>query len=102
MISLLAVSAFEPIAREEVNSEIPEQRIEKRIRFGFRHFWKISMFRECIIYAVFTDVKKLEMENSSYLKPFFETAYLELLKEYDVVRSSKRNLFSMRINDSKH
>ena len=95
-----AVSAFEPIAREEVNSEIPEQRIEKMISdLGFPQIWKISRCFGSATLFVFTNAQKGEMENSSDLKKI-EGAYFELLKKYDEFNYLKRNKFKIGL-DSK-
>lgn len=96
----VATSAFEPIAREDVNVQIPEQRIEKLVSdFKTDETWTISRCFDTATLFVFTDKQKAEFKNSDIFKKI-ENSYFDLLKEYDEFNYWNREKFTLGI-DSK-
>jgi hypothetical protein len=94
----VATSAFEPIAREEVNLQITEQRIEKLVNdFKTDEIWKITRFFSSATLFVFTDKQKEEFKNSDIFKKI-ENSYFDLLKEYDEFNYWKREKFTLGID----
>ena len=96
----ISTSAFEPIAKEEVNTNIPEQRIEKlKLSFDLPQIWTISRCFGSATLFVFNNEQKVKFENSSELKKI-ENDYFKLLKEYDEFDYIKRDKFNIGL-DSK-
>jgi hypothetical protein len=96
----VSFSAFEPIAREEVNGLIPENKIEKLYKeLGIPEIWIISRCFGSTTLFVFKEEQKNKIKNSAEFK-LIEDKYFELLKEYDEFNYWKRENFGIRI-DSK-
>src|SRR5690606_23712426 len=96
----VATSAFEPIAKEEVNSLIPEQRIKELIIEAKNdEIWTIARCFAKVTLFVFTDKQKAKFKTSDTFKKI-ENSYFELLKEYDEFNYWKREDFKLEI-DSK-
>jgi ribosome-associated translation inhibitor RaiA len=96
----VSFSAFEPIAREEVNGLIPENRIEKLHKeMKLPEIWTISRCFGSATLFVYEDEQKDRIKNSDGFK-LIEDKYFELLKEYDEFNYWKRENFRIGI-DSK-
>ncbi len=96
----VATSAFEPIAKEEVNSQIPEKRIKELIsEINSSEIWTIARCFAKTTLFVFTDKQKADFKNIDNYKDI-ENSYFELLKEYDEFNYWKRENFTLEI-DSK-
>ena len=96
----VSFSAFEPIAREEVNGLIPENKIEKLYKeLKLPEIWTISRCFESANLFVYKDEQKEKIKNSTEFK-LIEDKYFELLKEYDEFNYWKRKNFGIGI-DSK-
>jgi hypothetical protein len=94
----VSTSAFEPIAREEVNTKIPEKQIEKLTSsLNSSQIWTISRCFESATLFVFTKKQKAELENSTDLKQI-EDKYFALLKEYDEFNYLDRDKFKIGID----
>ena len=86
----VSFSAFEPIAREEVNGLIPENRIEKLYKdLKLPEIWTISRCFGSATLFVYKDEQKEKIKNSAEFK-LIEDKYFELLKEYDEFNYWKR------------
>ena len=96
----VSFSAFEPIAREEVNELMPEKRIEKLYEeLELPEIWKISRCFGSATLFVYNDEQKDRIKNSAEFK-LIEDKYFKLLKEYDEFNYWKRENFRFGI-DSK-
>lgn len=96
----VSFSAFEPIAREEVNGLIPDKRIEKLYKeLELPEIWTISHCFGSATLFVYKDYQKDKIKNTAEFK-LIEDKYFELLKEYDEFNYWKRENFGVGI-DSK-
>ena len=96
----VSASAFEPLAKEEANTLIPENRIEKLLsKLKRKEVWTLSRCFGSATLFVLKDEQKEEIKNSNFFKEL-ENNYFQLLKEYDEFNYWKRNEFSIGI-DSK-
>ena len=96
----VSFSAFEPIAREEVNGLIPENRIEELYKeLKLPEIWTISRCFGSATLFVYKDEQKEKIKNSAEFK-MIEDKYFKLLKEYDEFNYWKRKNFGIGI-DSK-
>lgn len=96
----VSFSAFEPIAREEVNGLIPENRIEElHKKLNIPEIWTISRCFESATLFVYKDDQKEKIKNSAEFK-IIEDNYFKLLKEFDEFDYWKRKNFGIGI-DSK-
>jgi len=92
--------AFEPLAREEINLLIPEEKIKKIYQeLNLPEIWMISRFFDIITLFVYTDEQKNKIKNSTEFK-FIEDKYFDLIKEYDEFNYWRREDLKFRI-DSK-
>ncbi|MFC6860512.1 hypothetical protein [Zunongwangia atlantica] len=96
----VSYSAFEPIARDEVNELIPDSKIEKLYKdLKLPEIWTISRSQGSATLFVFKDEQKDKIKNSTEFK-LIEEKYFDLLKEYDEFNYWKRKNFGIEI-DSK-
>ena len=96
----VATSAFEPIAKEEANSKIPDQRIKELISdIKSSEIWTIARCFGKSTLFVFTDKQKSDFKTSDICKDI-ENSYFVLLKEYEEFNYWKREDFVLEI-DSK-
>ena len=94
----VSTSAFEPIAREEANTKIPESRISNLISsFGLPEIWTISRCFDSTTLFVFNKEQKSYLEDSNKLKKI-EDEYFNLLKEYDEFDYLKRKQFKIQLD----
>jgi len=96
----VSASAFEPLAKEEANSLIPELKIKELLdELKNKNVWTLSRCFSSATLFVFKDEQKAEIVKSDFFKEL-ENRYFELLKEYDEFNYWKRNEFKIGI-DSK-
>lgn len=93
-------SAFEPIALEEVNGMIPEERIsELQDKLNVPELWTISRCMNVCFFFVYTD-KQAKAIRGSEIHQRFVDEYFLLLKEYDEFGYWSKDGFNVGI-DSK-
>ncbi len=96
----VSASAFEPLAKEEANSLIPEIRIKELLsELKNKKVWTLSRCFGSVTLFVFKDEQKEVFTESDYFNKL-ENRYFELLKEYDEFDYWKRSEFKIGI-DSK-
>ena len=96
----VSASAFEPLAKEETNSFIPELKIKELLNeLKNKYVWTLSRCFGSATLFVFKDEQKAEIVKSAFFKEL-ENKYFELLKEYDEFDYWKRNELKIEI-DSK-
>lgn len=96
----VSFSAFKPVAMEEANTRIPEQKItELKDSFNIPEIWTISRCFESVTLFVYKDEQKEKIKNSAEFE-LIENKYFELLKKYDEFNYWKRENFRIGI-DSK-
>lgn len=80
---LVIFSAFEPIAREEANKNIPENKIEDlQSEIALVDLWKIYRQFELTTFFFYTDTQ-LKKYSSDGTTNFLKSKYYDLLKQYD-------------------
>lgn len=97
---LVIFKAFEPIAREEVNHNIPQAEIDKlKQELSSKNVWEI--YREFAIttYFFYTD-KQIEDYNADGTAQIMTQQYFDILKKYDEFDYIKPNTYFLTF-DSK-
>ena len=94
----VAPSAFEPIAMEDANTQIPEIKVKQIIsNYDSSNIWMISkLFRTATLFVYYQE-QKSDLENSTDFKKI-ENDYFDLLKEYDEFNYWKRKDFNLGID----
>ena len=93
-------TSFEPIAKDEANSSIPEIEIEKFKReLELKELWKIYRQFSGTTFFFYTDEQIAENSNNG-LKDCLTEKYFHLLKRFDQFDYFKRETFSIML-DSK-
>ena len=96
----IAFSAFEPIAKEEANSRIPEEKIQElKNKLNNKDLWEIARFFSSTTFFFYTDEQVKEYSNKESMK-IFEEAYYNLIKPYDEFNYIEKDSFRLNI-DSK-
>lgn len=95
----VSFNSFEPIAREEANNRIAEEKIQELKNKLNKDLWLISRFFSSTTFFFFTDdqVKEHSVDGSLDI---FKEAYFNLLKPYDEFDYINKENFSIYI-DSK-
>ncbi|MBN1532036.1 MAG: hypothetical protein JXA20_05185 [Spirochaetes bacterium] len=93
-------TSFEPRAKDEANSSVPENEI-KKLEKGLEayHVWTIYRQFSSTTFFLYTDAQ-VEEAHEKGLVAVFTDAYFNILKEYDEFDYFKRESFSIRL-DSK-
>jgi hypothetical protein len=93
-------SAFEPLAKEEANTLIPEKIIENlTAELKREEVWTLSRCFESVTLFVLKDEHKEKIKSSEFLNEL-ENRYFQILNEYDEFNYWKRSEFNIEI-DSK-
>ena len=96
----ISFSAFEPIAKEEANNRIPEEKVQDlKNKLNNKDLWKISRFFSSATFFFYTDEQVIEYSKDESMK-IFEEAYFNLIKPYDEFDYIKKENFRLNI-DSK-
>lgn len=96
----VSFSTFEPIAKADANSNIPEQHIDALYsKTKYPEIWKISRYFGSTTLFVFTNKQLYQFKNTTKYTSI-ENAYFQLLKTYDTFNYWKRRDFKLKI-DSK-
>lgn len=96
----VSASAFEPLAKEEANGLIPEDKIKQLLtEFKNKKVWTLWRCYGNATLFVFKDEHKEEILKSDFFKQF-ENKYFHILKEYDEFDYWERDEFKIGI-DSK-
>ncbi len=97
---LIYTSAFAPIARDEANGNIPQNKIEDLQRkFRIDELWLISRMFSGAVFFFYTDEQVKKYKNSKTVNEWTD-AYFDLLTQYDVFGYFKRDEYSIHL-DSK-
>ena len=93
-------TSFEPIAKDEANSNIPENEIKRlKSELNLKDLWTIYRQFSGTTFFFYTD-KQIEDYSNNGTKDYLTEQYYKLLKKYDEFDYFKRDLFSIRL-DSK-
>lgn len=96
----IAFSAFEPIAKEEANNRVPEEKVQElKNKLNNNDLWKIARSFSSTTFFFYTDEQVKEYGNNESMK-IFEEAYYNLIKPYDEFNYIKKDSFHLNI-DSK-
>lgn len=93
-------TSFEPIAKDEANSIIPESEVKKlKKELDNVDLWEISRAFSGVTFFLYTDRQVKDYENSETRK-LWTQKYFDLLDKYNEFRYFKRDTFSIYL-DSK-
>lgn len=95
----VSFSSFEPIAKEEANNRIPEEKIQELKDKLNNDLWKISRFFSSTTFFFYT-AEQVKEENNNGSLNIFNEAYFNLIKPYDEFDYIKKENFCINI-DSK-
>jgi hypothetical protein len=93
-------SAFEPIARDEANESIPQDKVmQLKTELNCNDLWEISRFFSGTTFFLYTDEQVRQYENSETRK-IWTDKYFDLLEPYNEFGYFKRDKFNVYL-DSK-
>jgi hypothetical protein len=93
-------SAFEPIARDEANESIPQDKVmQLKTELNCNDLWEISRFFSGTTFFLYTDEQVRQYENSETRK-IWADKYFDLLEPYNEFGYFKRDKFNVYL-DSK-
>lgn len=97
---LVIFTSFEPIAKDEANSTIPESEVTKlKTELELNDLWKIYRQFSGTTFFFYTD-KQVDEYSKNGIKENLSKKYLTLLKNYDEFKYFKEDTFSIML-DSK-
>ena len=93
-------SAFEPIAREEANQSVPQEKVlQLKTELNCKDLWEISKCFSVTTFFLYTDEQVKQYENSETRK-IWADKYFDLLEPYNEFGYFKRDKFNVYL-DSK-
>jgi len=93
-------SAFEPIAKDEANNEVPQDKaLRLKSELNCNDLWEISRCFSVTTFFLYTDQQVKQYENSE-MRKIWADKYFDLLEPYNVFGYFKRDQFNIYL-DSK-
>jgi hypothetical protein len=97
---LVIFDAFEPIAKEEANQRVPEEKIQElKSKLNIKDLWEISRFFSRTTFFFYTD-EQVEESTRNGIKERLAEEYYKLVKYYDDFDYINKQDFSISL-DSK-